>query len=328
VHCTTAGDYNFPTTGSFGVDIFFIISGFIIAYMVLQNTENFLIKRIIRIEPMYILATIAMALTVMIFPDLIRSTTVSFSGFIKSVLFIPGPENRGQPVLGQGWTLNYEMFFYIVMFLCIIFVKNKKYLTLACGFILVFIVVILNFIHSENFILSYYKNNLFLEFIYGMVLYHLYILSEKSEYKIFINKKVKILILTFFAILGYGFMIFSDLNNFLLSSNRNINYGIPVLILVSAILFLEKEIIYNKIVKFGVELGEASYVMYLIHYHIVIFLARAVFNRIIGINNIFILEIVKIVIAFIVTIIFSIIIYRFIDMPIQKYLKKIIRKKQ
>jgi peptidoglycan/LPS O-acetylase OafA/YrhL len=111
VHCTTAGDYNFFSTGTFGVDIFFIISGFIIAYMVSKTTEDFLIKRIIRIVPLYFLATVAMALTVMFFPNHIRSTTISVSGFMKSILFIPGPENRGQPILGQGWTLNYEMFF-------------------------------------------------------------------------------------------------------------------------------------------------------------------------------------------------------------------------
>jgi peptidoglycan/LPS O-acetylase OafA/YrhL len=43
-HCTTAGDYNFFATGTFGVDIFFIISGFIIAYLVSKTTEGFLIS--------------------------------------------------------------------------------------------------------------------------------------------------------------------------------------------------------------------------------------------------------------------------------------------
>ena len=119
-HSTAAGDYNFPPAGAFGFDIFFIISGFIIAYMVSGNTENFLVKRIIRIAPLYVLATIVMTMTVAFFPNLIGSTTISFSGFIKSVLFIPGPENRGYPILGQGWTLNFEMFFYFVMFLCIL----------------------------------------------------------------------------------------------------------------------------------------------------------------------------------------------------------------
>jgi peptidoglycan/LPS O-acetylase OafA/YrhL len=111
VHCTTGGGYKFPSTGSFGVDIFFIISGFIIAYMVERNTERFFIKRVFRVAPLYIITTIMMIMIVVIFPNIIRSTTVTLSGFIKSVLFIPGRENGGVPIFGQGWTLNFEMFF-------------------------------------------------------------------------------------------------------------------------------------------------------------------------------------------------------------------------
>jgi peptidoglycan/LPS O-acetylase OafA/YrhL len=121
-------------------------------------------------------------------------------------------------------------------------------------------------------------------------------------------------------------MIFTDVYDFHLTANRNIYYGIPSLMLVISLLFLEEEIKDNRIVRFGVELGEASYVMYLIHYHIVILLARVVFNRTIGAKSIFIIEIIKIILAFIVTIILSILIYKFIDKPIQKFFRKIIRK--
>jgi peptidoglycan/LPS O-acetylase OafA/YrhL len=324
-HSTAAGDYNFPPAGAFGFDIFFIISGFIIAYMVSGNTENFLVKRIIRIAPLYVLATIVMTMTVAFFPNLIGSTTISFSGFIKSVLFIPGPENRGYPILGQGWTLNFEMLFYFIMFLCIIIVKNKKYLTIACIFVLIFIMATLNLLKSENFIFNYYKNGLFPELIYGMILYHCYVYFNKNGKKIFYNKNIKIIFLTFLGIISYGFMIFSDVYNFHLTTNRNIDYGIPSLILIVSLLFLEKEIKDHRIIRFGILLGEASYVMYLIHYHVVIFLARVVFNKTIGANSIFIIEIIKIIIAFIVTIILSIMIYKYIDKPIQNIFRKLLK---
>jgi peptidoglycan/LPS O-acetylase OafA/YrhL len=73
------------------------------------------------------------------------------------------------------------------------------------------------------------------------------------------------------------------------------------------------------------ELGEASYVMYLIHYHVVIFLGRVVFNKLIGSNNNFTIELIKIIIAFLVTIVFSILIYRFIDKPIQKCFRNVLK---
>jgi peptidoglycan/LPS O-acetylase OafA/YrhL len=102
LNCTTADNYKFFSTGAFGVDIFFIISGFIIVYMVSKNTENFLIKRIIRIVPLYFLATVAMALTVMFFHGFLDNRTISISSFIKSILFIPGTENSGLSILIQG----------------------------------------------------------------------------------------------------------------------------------------------------------------------------------------------------------------------------------
>jgi peptidoglycan/LPS O-acetylase OafA/YrhL len=144
--------------------------------MITKTTEDFLIKRIIRIVPLYFLITGAITVTVMFFPNHIRSTTISISGFIKSILFIPGPKT---PILGQGWTLNYEMFFYIIMFLCILFIKTKKYLTVACVSILTLLTIVLHLTNSTNFIINYYKSGLFLEFIYGMILYHVYIFINK-----------------------------------------------------------------------------------------------------------------------------------------------------
>jgi peptidoglycan/LPS O-acetylase OafA/YrhL len=132
--------------------------------------------------------------------------------------------------------------------------------------------------------------------------------------------------LTGLAIGSYVFLIFTDFYKFRFSNDRNFYYGIPALLLVMAILFMEENIKENKIIRFGIELGEASYVMYLIHYHVVILLGRVVFNKLLGSNTNSIIELIKIIIAFIVTIIFSILIYRFIDKPIQKYLRNIYKK--
>ena len=114
---------------------------------------------------------------------------------------------------------------------------------------------------------------------------------------------------------------------FYLSKNRNLQKGIPSLILIVALLVMEDCInSQNVIVKFMICLGEASYAMYLFHYHIIAFLSRVVFPRIIGNNNIFIIEIAKLLFTIIVTIIISIYLYKLVDMPIQKVLRKLIKK--
>jgi peptidoglycan/LPS O-acetylase OafA/YrhL len=65
--------------GGFGVDVFFIISGFIIAFIATKNTNYFLLKRIVRVAPLYMVATLMMTGVILVFPSLVNSTDVSFS---------------------------------------------------------------------------------------------------------------------------------------------------------------------------------------------------------------------------------------------------------
>ena len=320
VHCThEKGYYHLPSFGHFGVDIFFVISGFIIAYMVSKNTDHFLIKRIIRIVPLYLLITVAITLAAMDPPNLVNKT-INVSDFIRSILFIPPePENRGSPIIGQGWTLNYEMFFYAIMSLCIIF--TKKYPAIACLSILALIIIGLNLLNPANYIIAYYKNSISLEFIYGIALYHFHRYANMS--KISLNKTAKVISLLSLAIISYGFLAFNDFAKFV-SNKEYIFDGIPALILVASILFLEENIKPTRIIQFGVKLGEASYAMYLIHFLMVNFLGKGL-NKIMGANGIFAIELIKVIIAFAITIFFSIMIHRFIDSPIQNYFRNKLR---
>src|SRR5689334_11959143 len=81
--------YAFPkfATGAFGVDIFFVISGFIIAFVVSKSTENFFIKRIIRVVPLYLVATFITVAAALIFPQWFYNTVISVDAIIKSILF-------------------------------------------------------------------------------------------------------------------------------------------------------------------------------------------------------------------------------------------------
>lgn len=102
-------------TGEAGVALFFAISGFII-YSTSAHLEagsvsvkTFAWRRVSRIVPIYWLATAIygakLALTIGAPPA---------ENFLKSLFFIPYGTELMRPVLGSGWTLNYEMFFYLV----------------------------------------------------------------------------------------------------------------------------------------------------------------------------------------------------------------------
>ncbi|MEP9072073.1 acyltransferase [Enterobacter hormaechei] len=99
--------------GEVGVDIFFVISGFIITYSTANIEKNspieFSIKRFFRLYPVFIIT-----LTILIIFD--TSSTATSSQIIKSYLLIPNDYNFIGPWYGYNvnlpaWTLTYEVIF-------------------------------------------------------------------------------------------------------------------------------------------------------------------------------------------------------------------------
>lgn len=118
-----SGDHWTLRFGAAGVDIFFPISGFV---MLLSTRAlvgrsdgwlTFIRRRIIRIVPLYWLATTAKLLAVLTVPALALHTDTNWWHTVASYLFVFARDDGGsaQPLLPVGWTLNYEMFFYAVM---------------------------------------------------------------------------------------------------------------------------------------------------------------------------------------------------------------------
>ena len=105
--------------GHAGVDLFFVISGFImwsIARDAAISPATFLARRIIRVAPPYWIATLVwVGLVSAIGYDWITVTaehTFLSLGFVPH--FSPTFWDRVWPVVMPDWTLNYEMFFYLV----------------------------------------------------------------------------------------------------------------------------------------------------------------------------------------------------------------------
>src|SRR5579864_820817 len=75
-HATQAPNLRLPLSyGGFGVDIFFVISGFIISYIAESDPHQFELKRIIRIVPFYWAASIGVFLVALFFPWLLHTTS-------------------------------------------------------------------------------------------------------------------------------------------------------------------------------------------------------------------------------------------------------------
>ncbi|MCD7766177.1 MAG: acyltransferase [Lachnospiraceae bacterium] len=140
----------FFARGAFGVDIFFCISGFMIMLTTHRGpdassgnrTRFFLRKRLIRIVPFYYLMTFLTYALLTAFPDLFEQTQTSVVFLIKSLLFIPFDIGNGvlQPLLRVGWTINCEIFFYLLFFLALHI--SHRYRGLICSALLFLCVLI------------------------------------------------------------------------------------------------------------------------------------------------------------------------------------------
>jgi peptidoglycan/LPS O-acetylase OafA/YrhL len=327
-HCTIEDGFKIASTGAWGVDIFFVISGFIVAYSVSKDVRNFMLKRILRIVPLYFIATFLVIGVTIILPNVIRGTMVTPETVIKSLLFIPYEDTlkNNFPLLGQGWTLRFEMVFYLLMALCILIIKNKKYLPLFSGLFLVVLLIILNMIHPTSWILNYYKNGLWPEFIYGLVLYYVYTYCKQYiKMNKFCTTIVTILLLVF-TITSFCCLIAGDVYGFNFSGNKNIQRGIPALIIVMTFLFFEKYMnLKNPLIKIGMLLGEASYVMYLFHLHVIAVFSRIIFFGLKKTGNI-VIEVAIVLFIMFITMIVSIILYKYLDKPIQKKVRSLLKK--
>ena len=107
-------------TDYLGVAIFFVISGFIMTHITRASSDDFLLHRLIRIVPLYWLATACYAaLVVVIYPLIGKQSDniVTITSLLSDLFFIPRFDSSGAvifPVLGVGWTLNLEMYFYLL----------------------------------------------------------------------------------------------------------------------------------------------------------------------------------------------------------------------
>jgi peptidoglycan/LPS O-acetylase OafA/YrhL len=108
------------TIGAFGVDLFFVISGFIMVHTAGDDFGSaraagaFLLRRSIRVVPLYWAMTLVFVAVALVAPFAAEAGRPTLAQVSASLLFLPYPRADGAvlPVHPLGWTLNYEMLFY------------------------------------------------------------------------------------------------------------------------------------------------------------------------------------------------------------------------
>lgn len=127
--------------GWLGVILFFVISGFIMVVVTGHtrfSAKDFLRRRFIRIVPMYWGATLIAAALALVAPSLFKTTVYDTGHLILSLLFIPfyNPVSGSiHPLYKLGWTLNYEIFFYICFALLAFLSARSRVVWLTIAFV-------------------------------------------------------------------------------------------------------------------------------------------------------------------------------------------------
>lgn len=252
-----------PQFGSFGVDIFFIISGFVMAMIVTngQPAGTFIVNRLARIVPLYWLLTTALLLIAMIRPDLLNSTTADLSDYLHSLLFVPHFKDNGilSPTLAVGWTLNYEMFFYACVWLAML-ISTRLRLVIAT------LMIALTFIYFrdgpvDSAAAVFYGNSVVFEFVLGIGVFAI----SRTDIMRHIGRRQSIAL----VIGSVAFMATTEALQ--TPGSRVVIWGIPAALLVLAAINLE-----SLLLQFGgtttrilARIGDASYATYLSHAYVV-----------------------------------------------------------
>lgn len=164
----------FPMAGN-GVDLFFVISGFV---MVVSSEsladkpdgwKRFAIHRLVRIVPLYWAATTLKLLVALLTTGLALHASVNIWNSIASYLFIPSYNGiHIHPIFHPGWTLNFEMFFYTLFAISLWLFKRISIPLL--GTILAICAALSAIRYTGEPALFYYFDTIVLDFFLGVVI--------------------------------------------------------------------------------------------------------------------------------------------------------------
>lgn len=242
--------------GGSGVDLFFIISGFIMCHTTYNkeiNFLNFMKNRFIRIIPLYWVLSFFALIVFLISPNLINSSGGK-TGIIESFLLIP---NGSKFLINNGWTLSFEFYYYFIFsFFLILLLKDiYRYIFIIIYFSAAVLLGLI--LQPQSDFLIFIMNDLLLEFALGVLAF---IIFRNIHLSKFIS-----LFLIFTGIFLLTYQNFYKLPDFI--SLRSLKLGIPMFFIFVGCVSLENLLIATKSLLFNFfnHLGDSSYSLYLVH---------------------------------------------------------------
>jgi exopolysaccharide production protein ExoZ len=301
---------SYAQLGEAGVDLFFVISGFIMWVTAANRDERpgrFVVKRLVRIVPLYWLITSFVVLVVLVAPELMRSASFSAAHTAASFGFVALPHPRFDhqfwPTVVPGWTLNYEMAFYAIVTVSLFL--QRRWRAYAIGATLASLVLFGHFWKPEGS-LAFYTDSILLEFLLGIAIGTVYTrwghLRRGSAY----------------TLLAVGIVLFVLVGPHYHDTNRVLTFGIPMAIVLLGAIYVPVFLPRRPFLL----LGDASYSIYLTQFltispstKIMLRFADTPLERAAGAVTIMLIAVVA-----------GVAVYRCIEKPITKVVKQLVER--
>lgn len=287
---------NLFNRGYGAIDLFFVISGFVVLQS--GDTSNtgplaggaFLQRRFIRLYPIY-----WVFLLLFLAAGLVQIKTTTIWGFCRSFFLLPG--HKG--IIGTSWTLQYELYFYILIAL---FVLNRRFKWLLVVLFALSLVsmagVVIASAFDRHFPVYGFINEYVANFFLGCIVYIIY-------------NRISAAIATGLLVAGVLLFFLMPITTHL---RHFISFGIPAAMLLAGLTALENHQ-KIKINRWFVLLGNVSYCLYLIHVPIIWFVWKQIGSYYQNNRFLLLLEVTA-------TVVLAVLLYQYFEAPLLRFVNK------
>ena len=250
--------------GMFGVDLFFVISGFVMVtvtrgkFRVGKDALLFLYHRASRIYPLYWVYTFAALGVFLIQPSWVNSSQGNQVDIVASFLLLP---SHLLPLVQVGWTLIHEMYFYLVYFLILLLVP-ERFLVHAIAVWGVILLAFGSWVGQGNAYLDLIFNPLTFEFLAGCMLA---ILFHKTTHGGIRGGRLTLIASGALIAAIIGYVYYRNATGEVAPNGwwRVLIYGVPAILIVYCMTNAERDgFTFHE---FFIQTGNASYSIYLSH---------------------------------------------------------------